>query len=344
MAPSHHISKLLHGQRGGVAILFALCLPVLIGFTALAVDLARINLTKVELQNAADAAAVAGARSISDPSTVASDKPYNWTAARATALVVAKSNYVNGTKIQDATINTGYWNITNPSLGFRPSTGIPVTGDVPAIRVTIALSSGHNNGPLRLFFAPVLGIAPGTIQASAIAVIAAPGAGTGMFPFVISKKFIDHYWNSTSRTPVLVNGKVPTVNLHSVYNIDGQDVLSGQFTSFTNPDNSASLDVSTTEISIGTKIYLKPGAKASLYKTSGLPVGQDVTLFIVDDAGDTHDFTTVRAIAGFHITGSNQGSKIITGYFIDASTIGTTNPGTSNGIPYGAYTPPILVQ
>jgi len=184
MARLHNNIKLLQGQRGGVALWFALCLPVLLGFAALAVDLARLNLTKVELQNAADAAALGGACSLSDPSTVASDKPNNWTAATATALNVARSNFANAAQIQDALIETGYWNLQNPSLGLRPPStpGVPVAGDRPAIRTTVAISSTQNNGPLNLFFAPILGIAQSNSQASAIAIL--NGAG-GPFDYAI---------------------------------------------------------------------------------------------------------------------------------------------------------------
>ncbi len=344
MLPSHDIIKLLNGQRGAVAILFVLCLAVLLGFAAFAVDLASLNLTRVELQNAADAAALAGARSLCDtqPPPGLLDHPYNWSAATATALVVAQGNWANAAHIQDAIIETGYWNLQNPSLGLR-HLSTPVAGDVAAIRVTVALSSTQNNGPLRLFFAPIFGIAESNMQASAIAILPLPGAGTGVFPYVISKKFIDHYWNPTTRTPVLENGVAPTVDLGSVYHFNGEDVLSGQWTSFTDPSASASLDVSTTELSIGTNIYIKPGTKASLYNPGGLPIGQDVAVFIVNDA-TPNSIQPIVAIAGFHITGSNQSKKYITGYFIENAFFGTTNPGIGNGVPYGAYSPSILVQ
>jgi hypothetical protein len=184
MAQLHNNIKLLRGQHGGVAIWFALLLPVLLGFTALAVDLAHLNLTKVELQNAADAAALGGALSLSDPSTVASDKPYNWTAATTAALNMARSNFANASQIQDALIEKGFWNLQNPSLGLRPpnTPGVPVAGDVPATRATIAIDSDQNNGPLKLFFAPILGIAQSNIQASAIAIL--NGAG-GPFDYAI---------------------------------------------------------------------------------------------------------------------------------------------------------------
>ena len=164
MERSPYIKKLLHGQRGNIAILFALCLPVLLGCAALAVDLARLNLTKVELQNAADAAALAGAKSLSVSSTVAT----------ATALQVAQSNFANASQIQVAVIQTGYWDLTTKSFS---TPGTPGTGKVPAIMVTVPISSTQNNGPLKLFFAPILGIANiSNIQASSIAIL---NNGTG---------------------------------------------------------------------------------------------------------------------------------------------------------------------
>ena len=46
-------------QRGSVAIIVALSLLMLLGFGALAVDLGYVMLVKNELQNAADAGALA---------------------------------------------------------------------------------------------------------------------------------------------------------------------------------------------------------------------------------------------------------------------------------------------
>ena len=129
-------NKRLYGQRGVVVILFALLLPVLFGFMALAIDLARLNLTKVELQNAADGAALAGARKFADTG-IFSDAQTD-----AEAVVVA-----NGAKISDATI--------------KP---VSVTGYAYAVKVTI------DSGPMNFFFAPVMGIASSNdFQASAIA-------------------------------------------------------------------------------------------------------------------------------------------------------------------------------
>lgn len=344
---SHHRQKRLHSERGGAAILFALTLPVLLGFAALAVDLARIHLTRVELQNAADAAALGAARSLSDPG----GHPFNWSAADSAALDIARRNIANGAGVQDALIETGYWNIQDPSEGLRaPGTpGVPAAGDVAAVQVTIALSATRNNGPLQLFFAPVLGIGEQDVQASAIAVIAPPRGGTGMFPFVVGSAMLEHYWDLSTNSPVLQNGIAPTIDLGSVYTFNGVEVLSGQWTTFqssiANPDVPFMRDLidngNTIELSIGDDTYIQPGAKSTLY--AEVPVGTDVGIFVVNEVA-TNAFVPVVAMAAFHIDGYSQGGKYITGHFIPAATIPSTNPGTGNGVSYGAYTPPILVK
>lgn len=61
MKKDPRIISILTGQRGAVAILTAILSIVLLGFAAFAVDFAYTYMVKAELQNAADAAALAGA-------------------------------------------------------------------------------------------------------------------------------------------------------------------------------------------------------------------------------------------------------------------------------------------
>jgi Flp pilus assembly protein TadG len=145
MTQSCSISKRLHRQRGVVIIWFALLLPVLLGFAGLAIELARINLIKVELQNAADAAALAGAHKYATPADSA--------AAKKEARDMAASHYANGDSIRVA-------NIT-PTVA--------ITGYTYAIRVKIALSG------INLIFGPFLGMSSSNVQATAIAGQNAPG-------------------------------------------------------------------------------------------------------------------------------------------------------------------------
>lgn len=134
------IDKPLHGQRGVVLILFALLLVILLGFAAFAIDAARINLAKAELQNAADAAALAGVRKY-----FTSDS----TAAKNEAIHLATRNYANGALIDASSVT---------------ATVASVTGYTHAIKVTILLSG------MPLFFAPVLGISSRDVSVTATAV------------------------------------------------------------------------------------------------------------------------------------------------------------------------------
>jgi len=59
---NHSARQLIHNQDGAVAALVAVCLVVFIAFTALAIDVNHLYVVRNELQNAADAGALAGAR------------------------------------------------------------------------------------------------------------------------------------------------------------------------------------------------------------------------------------------------------------------------------------------
>jgi len=339
MARSHHINRLLHDQRGGTAIWFALCLPVLLGFAALAVDLARLNLIKVELQNAADAAALAGARLLTDPS---GEKPYSWSVAEGMAKSVAKQNHANGALIQDAnvSVDSGFWNI--PGSSYNPSHTSTATGDVPAVHARVSLSG------LKLYFAPILGISDSDVHADAIAVIAPPGGGTGMFPMAINSFMFNLFWDSTTNKPKLdpKTGRPYVIDISSVYSCNK---TSGQWTSFADDANNVPAirellaNGNPTNLKIGDNIWIQPGTKATLY--SDVPTNIDVAIPVVNNV-DTHSFQPIVAIAGFHIDSSTKhGNKsYIEGHFIDATIISSLNPGNSNGLPLGAYTPPLLVE
>lgn len=83
MHPRH-----LQRSRGAIAITFALSLFVLLGFLSLTVDLGRTYVMRTELQNTADAAALAGALELNQ--TLAGVQ-----AASVRALAVAQANAVN---------------------------------------------------------------------------------------------------------------------------------------------------------------------------------------------------------------------------------------------------------
>lgn len=66
---SRHTCPSLPKERGAVAIIVALAMVVLVGFAGLALDLGKLYVAKSELQNSADACALAAARELTGAST-----------------------------------------------------------------------------------------------------------------------------------------------------------------------------------------------------------------------------------------------------------------------------------
>jgi hypothetical protein len=65
----HRHDRLLHKEGGAVAIIVALSLVALVGFVGLALDLGKLFVAKTELQNSADACALAAARELTGANT-----------------------------------------------------------------------------------------------------------------------------------------------------------------------------------------------------------------------------------------------------------------------------------
>lgn len=70
------LMKLIKNEDGSTLVLVALLMVVLLGFAALVVDVGNLYLTKTQLQNAADAAALAGAQELPTASTAKSTAIY----------------------------------------------------------------------------------------------------------------------------------------------------------------------------------------------------------------------------------------------------------------------------
>jgi len=352
MNKSHQNSGKLRRQRGGIIIWFAVLLLTLLGLAALAVDLSRLHLNKAELQNAADAAALAGALSLVDPQAPPGGQLYNWAAADSAAHAFAENNVANSRQIQDAVIETGYWNVNSKEWSDHTDPGVPASGDVSAVRATITIAEGQNNGPLKLFFAPLLGIAESDMQASAVAMLPVPQSGTGMFPFAFNDCVLNSLWDSDTNSPVVDGSGDPIVfRMQDPYPDASCDA--GEWTTFETKANNVNAirdimdDGNTTPISVGDDIWILPGTKATLYqKVAGEFIDQTFAIPVVEDIPGKKGWQTVVAIVGFKITGaSHKGkNKYVEGHFISGEVFGGLEPGNGSGSPYGAYSPPKLVQ
>ena len=105
-------------QRGAIAVIVALLLSVMLGFCALSIDIALGLLVRSELQNAADAAALAGAAKLYDPAVPAAAP--DWSGATSTSTSAIALNKSSGITLEDATVVPGYWSVTGSSSELHP--------------------------------------------------------------------------------------------------------------------------------------------------------------------------------------------------------------------------------
>lgn len=315
-----NISAILKSDKGATLVYVALLLVIFLGIAAFAIDIGYHTIVRNQLQNAADAAAIAACNTLYDrtggPVKFPAPPP-DWAAASAEAATAITINKADNKPLSTGAIATGWWDITQPSLGLRANTITPAANDGPAVRVTITKSAGQNAGPIVNFFGQILGVSTADSGATATAVAASPGSVRpgSVLPIAIYKLVADQ-WGT-------YNSPLKTIKIGSDYHYPPS--VAGQWTSFKDVDNSASnlkklvVTGNLTELSIGEKIYIAPGTKASPYKE--IPVPSDIVLPVIDDI-DPKTMQPIVGFIGFHITDSNQGKKYIEGYFTTAPSYG----------------------
>jgi hypothetical protein len=138
------------GRRGGqVVVLSAALLVVLVGICILAIDVGRLFVCRAQLQNAVDAAALAGASQLQGWAT--EDEK---AAARLEAKAFAGANVVAGLPLTltDDDIQFGHYD--EQTQAFVPE---PEAGAVDSIQVAGRRTHDSPDGPVDLFFGPVFG-------------------------------------------------------------------------------------------------------------------------------------------------------------------------------------------
>ncbi len=155
----HRAADLATDRRGAVLVIAALAMPVLLGVTAMVIDLSNARMVSRQLQLSADAAALAAVGEVADPPT-----------ARARAVQYGTRNMPvadHGNIINPSDVMVGHWD--KDARTFSP-------GATPAnaVRVTARRSSANGN-PLPLLFANVMGLQETDISVSAVALAGASG-------------------------------------------------------------------------------------------------------------------------------------------------------------------------
>lgn len=344
-------------QKGAVTLLVALTLPILIGAAALAVDMAHLHVVRNELQNDADAAALAGARVLYNSTTGSTD----WSLAQAQAQAAIALNRATGIQLTEGRVQTGYWNLTGSATSLQGLPMTPTVNDAPAVQVTVRKAEGQNSGPVRTFLAGILGTSTVPLQATAVAGVTSPGRASLTFPVAMSQCMYQKFWNMSAQPPAPVNdpktGKPYVFKIGSLYHYDNCD--SGQWTALNFSGKGANtidqilahdqelFDPPPPMLSIGDTVFMDSGSKTSLYKAveqcikaKEYPCNTVVMPVLDQVVAGTN--ATITGFACLKILGANGGNQ----KFIEVQMSNTCPPIPSGGVGpnYGVISPPSLFK
>lgn len=154
-------------ERGAILIYMAVILLVLTAFTTFVVDYGVLWIARGQAQNAADAAAFAGAIGLAydDPNDLTDTSP-----AKQSAFAASQSNFVWG-EAPDVQITT---DITFPVC--------PDGTDNPCVRADVYRNQARGNA-LPMFFGQILGLTDQGIRATATAQVMAANASECLKPW-----------------------------------------------------------------------------------------------------------------------------------------------------------------
>ncbi len=164
----------INNQRGLTAVIVAIAIVMLIGFVALAVDIGYIAATKNELQNVADAAALAGAGELGNQNLTTPGSIIE-TQIRDVAIAAGHENKAARLliTIDDNDVEIGTWDRdATPQFNNSPPSGTLLT----AVKVTARRDSDSKSteGPITTFFAKIFGIDTADVRADAVASLSGP--------------------------------------------------------------------------------------------------------------------------------------------------------------------------
>jgi Flp pilus assembly protein TadG len=177
-----------------------------LGLLAMTVDLGQLFVAKNELQNIADAAALAGARKLiqaKDPANPGAAAVYSDEAIAAAKAVASDNKSFGQTlTIADADVVLGQWDLTTSSFTKTGPSTNPL--DVNSIQVTVR-RDGSENPSLTTFFGGIFGSPTMNSQATAVAYLGLAGtaaSGTMGLPYAVSSTAASGAYPGVANYPV----------------------------------------------------------------------------------------------------------------------------------------------
>ena len=195
IGPASCRPALLEDTRGAVAVMVAIVLVVLLSFGALALDISNAMIARNELQNVADASALAGARQLGviyqalpqgTPYTTYVLSDAGAVVGATTAVALANQARQVAITLNAGDIQIGVWNSITRTLAVG---NVGATG----VRVT-AHRDASANGPVATWLAGIMGINSMNVVATGTAALTGTGIllpGEANSPFGFDRKIFD---------------------------------------------------------------------------------------------------------------------------------------------------------
>lgn len=192
-------SNFLREEQGAAGVLTALLIIIFVAIMAIVIDLGHLHSVRNELQNAADAGALAGARAlfkIEDyPIVVAIDPPYCGEGAQRAKDAVVK-NISDGSKLTlgDAEVTLGWWDWTNNGP-FTPMVNCSLD-NVNAVKVIVKRAEGSGTGPVAMTLAALFGWDVVPVAATSIAAVGYTIKNCTVAPIAVCSSFYNNIKNN----------------------------------------------------------------------------------------------------------------------------------------------------
>ena len=178
--------RIISEQGGAVAVIVGVCLVLFVGFTALAVDIGHLYVARNELQNAADAGALAGARCLfcQEDEYCSGCPPGEINPeANAHALNAATDNKSEKIAVEVPLVERGHWSYATKTFTPNPALTQTELYDVsfaeldanPAFINAVRVTTQRSGTPVSLYFAQIFGRESQAMTARAVAYIGFAG-------------------------------------------------------------------------------------------------------------------------------------------------------------------------
>lgn len=163
------VRKKRHGERGVTILIIAVSMIFVLGMAGLGIDLASLYVGRSEAQRAADAAALAGANALTDPSLDCVSASGGSISGNCQAIAIQNAEAVGNMNLIAG---------VSPDIG-KISTDIKflsTSASDPQIQVIASRNTAHNN-PMPTFFIKIFGIDSANVSAKAVAEAYIPTGG-----------------------------------------------------------------------------------------------------------------------------------------------------------------------